>query len=281
VIEIMNRYFEYMVEIIARYRGTVNEFTGDGILAFFGAPLYADDDPERAVACAVEMQNALVAVNAEQRRLKLPELAMGIGINTGEVVVGNIGSEQRASYGAVGTPINAAYRIESFTVGGQILISPTTYDRVESDLTIIGTKEVKFKGLDQPVCLYDVGGIGDPYQVFLPEKKEVPLKRLNSPLPIECFLLEGKTVSDTAIGGRITRLGENTAEGSLDAEVAVYANLRILLAAQDAVGSAELYAKVLPIEDSDAGPEDKGIRLQFTSMPPETKNYIEQMLSDG
>jgi adenylate cyclase len=281
VIEIMNRYFEYMVEIIARYRGTVNEFTGDGILAFFGAPLYADDDPERAVACAIEMQNALVAVNTEQRRLKLPELAMGIGINTGEVVVGNIGSEQRASYGAVGTPINAAYRIESFTVGGQILISPTTYDRVESDLTIIGTKEVKFKGLDQPVCLYDVGGIGDPYQVFLPEKKEVPLKRLNSPLPIECFLLEGKTVSDTAIGGRITRLGENTAEGSLDAEVAVYANLRILLAAQDAVGSAELYAKVLPIEDSDAGPEDKGIRLQFTSMPPETKNYIEQMLSDG
>ena len=135
--------------------------------------------------------------------------------------------------------------------------------------------------LDQPVCLYDVGGIGDPYQVFLPEKKEVPMTRLNSPLPIECFLLEGKTVSDTAISGHITRLGENTAEGSLDAKVDVYANLRILLAAQDAVGSAELYAKVLPIEDSEAGPEDKGIRLQFTSMPPETKNYIEQMLSDG
>jgi adenylate cyclase len=281
VIEIMNRYFEYMVEIIARYRGTVNEFTGDGILAFFGAPLYADDDPERAVACAIEMQNALVAVNAEQRRLKLPELAMGIGINTGDVVVGNIGSEQRASYGAVGTPINAAYRIESFTVGGQIFISPTTYDRVESDLTIIGTKEVKFKGLDQPVCLYDVGGIGEPYQVFLPEKKELPMVRLNPPVPIECFLLEGKTVSDTAISGHITRLGENTAEGSLDAAVAAYANLRILLGVQDAAGAAELYAKVLPIEDSDAGPEDKRIRLQFTSMPPETKNYIEQMLSDG
>jgi adenylate cyclase len=109
VIEIMNRYFEHMVEIIARYRGTVNEFMGDGILAFFGAPLYADDDPERAVACAIEMQNALAEVNAEQRRLKLPELAMGIGINTGDVVVGNIGSERRASYGAVGTPINAAY----------------------------------------------------------------------------------------------------------------------------------------------------------------------------
>ena len=281
VIEIMNRYFEYMVKIIARYRGTVSEFMGDGILAFFGAPLYADDDPERAVACAIEMQNALVAVNAEQRRLKQPELEMGIGIDTGEVVVGNIGSEQRASYGAVGTPINAAYRIESFTVGGQVLISPTTHDRVQSDLTIIGTKEVKFKGLDQAVCLYDVGGIDDPYHVFLPEKKEVPLKRLNSPLPIECYLLEGKTVSDTAISGHITHLGEDTAVGSLSAEVDAYANLRILLTAPDTAGFAEMYAKVLPQDDSDAGSEDQEIRLQFTSVEQEAKDYLKQIRSDG
>ena len=73
----MNRYFEQMVEIIARYRGTVSEFMGDGILSFFGAPLYADDDPERAVACAVEMQNAMKDVNAQQRGLKLPELGHG------------------------------------------------------------------------------------------------------------------------------------------------------------------------------------------------------------
>jgi len=278
VIEIMNRYFEYMVKIIARYRGTVNEFMGDGILAFFGAPLYADDDPERAVACAVEMQNALTAVNAEQRQLKLPELEMGIGINTGDVVVGNIGSEQRASYGAVGTPINAAYRIESFTVGGQILISPATYDHVGSDLTIIGTKEVKFKGLDQAVCLYDVGGIGDPYQVFLPEKKEVPMKQLNSPLPIECFLLEGKTVSDTAISGHITSLGENAARASLDQTVDVHANLRILLTCQEAAGFSELYAKVMPQEQSDAIGTGDGIRIEFTSVPDEVKKFLSNTL---
>ena len=112
---------------------------------------------------------------------------MGIGINTGEVVVGNIGSERRASYGAVGTPINAAYRIESFTVGGQILISPTTHARVKSDLNILGTKEVKFKGLQQPVTLYDIGGIGEPYNAYLTEKKEIPLMRLNLPLKIRMF----------------------------------------------------------------------------------------------
>jgi adenylate cyclase len=276
VIEIMNRYFEFMVKIIARYRGTVSEFMGDGILAFFGAPLYADDDPERAVACAVEMQNALVAVNAEQRQLKLPQLAMGIGIDTGEVVVGNIGSEQRASYGAVGTPINAAYRIESFTVGGQILISPNTYDRVHSDLTIIGTKEVKFKGLAQAVCLYDVGGIGDPYQVFLPEKKEVPMKRLNSPLPIECFLIEGKTVSDNAVTGHITCLGQNAADVALDRAIAAYANLRILLASPEAAGLSEFYAKVISQEVSDETPSDNSRRLEFTSMPEEVRQFMDK-----
>jgi adenylate cyclase len=251
---------------------------GDGILAFFGAPLYADDDPERAVACAIEMQNALAEVNAEQRRLKLPELAMGIGINTGDVVVGNIGSERRASYGAVGTPINAAYRIESFTIGGQILISPTTYGKVQSRVNILGTKEVKFKGLDQPVTLYDVGGIGEPYQVFLAEKKTAPLTRLNPPLPVECFLLEGKSVSDNAITGHITCLGENAAEASLDQTVDVYANLRILLACQEAAGFSELYAKVMPKEEFDAIGSGDGIRIEFTSVPDEVIEFLRNTL---
>ena len=276
VIEIMNRYFEKMVEIIARYRGTVNEFMGDGILSFFGAPLYADDDPERAVACAVEMQNAMKDVNSQQRGLKLPELEMGIGINTGEVVVGNIGSERRASYGAVGTPINAAYRIESFTVGGQILISPTTHARVKSDLNLLGTKEVKFKGLHQPVALYDVGGIGEPYNAYLTEKREIPLMRLNLPLKIECFPLEGKTVSDEAIAGRITHLGGNKAEGSLDEKAAAYTNLRILLKDEENRGLSEIYAKVLPSENPDTPVTDNRVRLQFTSMSQETKNYLEK-----
>ncbi len=274
VIEIMNRYFEHMVDVIARYQGTVNEFLGDGILAFFGAPLNADDDPERAVACAVEMQNALMVVNAEQRRLKQPELAMGIGINTGEVVVGNIGSERRASYGAVGTPINTAYRIESFTVGGQILVSPTTHERIRAELKIQGTKEVKFKGLDAPVILYDVTGIGSPYHVFLPEKKAATSIRLNAPLAIECFVLEGKTVSDTAIAGHITHLGEYSAEVSLEQQLAAYTNLRIVLATPETRKLPEWYAKVLPADESTAAIKDAPLQLQFTAVPEDTRAYL-------
>lgn len=106
------------------------------------------------------------------------------------------------------------------------------------------------------------------------------MKRLNSPLVVECFLLEGKAESDTAISGRITHLGNNMAKGSLSADVADYTNLRILLTSGDFGGSAELYAKVIPQEDSDAGSQDRGIRLQFTSMAQEAKNYLERIRSD-
>jgi hypothetical protein len=197
------------------------------------------------------------------------------------VVVGNIGSEQRASYGAVGTPINAAYRIESFTVGGQILISPTTCDRVAADLKIQGTKEVKFKGLDEAVTLYDVAGIGDPYKVFLPEKETVRLVRLNSPLAIECYLLEGKTVSDTAIAGRITQLADNAAEVLLEQKLATYTNLRIVLAEPETQELSEWYAKVLPPVKPVDTVKDSHVQLQFTTMPEDTKAYLNKKLSDG
>jgi len=279
VIEIMNRYFEFMSQIIARYRGTVNEFLGDGILAFFGAPLGAEDDAERAVACAIEMQNAILDVNAEQRRLGLPQLSMGIGINTGDVVVGNIGCEKRATYGAVGTPINAAFRIESFTVGGQVLISPTTYAKVELLVELRGTKVVQFKGIDQPVCLYDVSGLGGAYQVFLPEKKREFLTRLDPPLPVECFSLEGKTIKDAAITGHIIRIGEDSAELLMAEHVDVHADLRIRLTVHEASEFSDLYAKVLESQRSDPEPTDERVLLQFTSMPDEAREFFNKIRS--
>ena len=176
-----------MVTTIQRHRGTIDEIQGDGILAFFGAPPAAPDDPIRAVACALEMELALHDFNAEQRGLGLPELAMGVGINTGEVIVGNIGSEQRTKYGAVGNPINLAYRIESHTIGGQILLSPDTYERVAVLVRLRGTMTAEFKGLERPLTLYDVNGLAGDYQLFLPEHADdIPIP-LDPPLPIACF----------------------------------------------------------------------------------------------
>jgi len=278
VIEVINRYFEHMVEVIARYRGVVNEFMGDGILVFFGAPLQTPDDPERAVACAIEMQKAMDRVNAEQHRRSLPELSMGIGVNTGEVVVGNIGSERRAAYGAVGSPINFAYRIESYTIGGQILISPSTHHKVKSIVDARATREVSFKGVKEPVILYDVAGLGGKYQIFVPENKISPRTRLDPPLSFECYLLDGKTVSEDGIRGQITLLGETGAEVSLTRPVAAHTSIKIVLGSENTKSPGELYARVTPVEGAGSGSLAGGTQLRFTWVPEEVKRFFDSKI---
>jgi adenylate cyclase len=270
VIAILNRYFERMVDVIARYRGTVDELQGDGMLTFFGAPLAVPDDPERAVACALEMQLALLAFNAEQRQLHLPELAMGIGLNTGEVIVGNIGSLKRTKYGAVGSAINTAYRIESHTVGGQILLSPSTYERVQALVQVRSTLQSQFKGIDHPVTLYEVSGIGGSYQLALPDKPTESLVSLASPLPLACFPVEGKIVSETAMPGALLSLaGVINAEATLAGQVALYTNVKLRLEPSGGPPCTDVYAKVVASESPDA--KLSRVRLEFTALPDDAK----------
>jgi len=273
IINILNNYFEPMVEIIARCRGTVDELQGDGILVFFGAPLSASDDTERAVACAIGMQNAMPGINEAQRQRNLPELSMGIGINTGEVVVGNIGSEKRTKYGAVGSAINTTYRIESYTTGGQILISPSTYHKIQPHVLVQGTMEVRFKGIDRPVTLYEVNGIKGKYEVSLPEKETEQFTSLDPPLAITCYVLEGKTVSEKAVEGHLVRLAVSGAEASLDSKVEVHSNLKILLGSLP-----EIYAKVTSIDQPATTSLHFMVRLEFTSLPENTRSFFNERL---
>lgn len=272
IIALLNRYFDYMLNIIDRYRGTVDELQGDGILAFFGAPLKTADAQALAVACALEMQLALREFNAEQQRLNLPELAMGIGLNTGEVVMGNIGSLTRTKYGAVGSAINMAYRIESHTVGGQILLSPSTYEHVQSLVHVRGTLEAQFKGLAQPLTLYDVSGIGGPYQIQLPDKPAETWVTLPAPLPIACYPVDGKLVSESAIAGAILRLAQTTADVTLEGHVAAYTNIKLALTPPHGQQFTDIYAKVLTLEPVDD--QTTHVRLEFTSVPHEAKDFL-------
>ena len=147
VMTFLNRYLEAMVDVILAYRGTIIEMLGDGLLVLFGAPLSRDDDAERAVACALAMQLRLDATNAPNRQAGLPEVDMGIGIHTGEVVVGDIGSKQRTKYGGGGSAMNLTGRIESYTTGGQILVSSTTYAETAALLTVSHQLTVEPKGV--------------------------------------------------------------------------------------------------------------------------------------
>lgn len=118
---------------------------------------------------AVEMQLAMEEVNAGNLRAGLPAIEMGIGINTGEVVVGNIGSCRRMKYSVVGSPVNMAARIESFTVGGQVLVSEATLRAAGPILRVDGSLRVNVKGLSRAITIFDIGGIGGSYGLSLPE----------------------------------------------------------------------------------------------------------------
>lgn len=166
VVGMLNSYLAAMVDVIAKHQGTIDEFIGDAILVLFGAPVARDDDARRAVACAVEMQLAMASVNERFRREWLPEVEMGIAINTGPVVVGNIGSRKRAKYGVVGSHVNLAARIESFTVGGQILVSEHTLLAAGPAVHVGRQMDIQAKGFKEAVALYELKGIGAEYKAL-------------------------------------------------------------------------------------------------------------------
>jgi len=278
VVKILNFYLGYMADVITSYRGTIDEFMGDGILVFFGAPTLREDDAERAVACAVAMQLAMTAVNAKMKELGLPQLEMGIGINTGEVVVGNIGSEKRTKYGVVGRQMNLTYRIESYTIGGQILISEHTLKELNQPLKINGDKEVLPKGVKQPISIYDVGGIGGDYNLFLSEAQEEFLT-ISQAVPIQYLVLEGKHMGDRVFRGNLVKLSakgavvnlENTPQQEVPSGLS---NIKLNLLNQDnrEQASEDIYAKVLE-QPADSG----SFCIHFTAIPPEEKTKLESL----
>ena len=159
-ISMLNRYFSRLIEIIQKHQGIVVDFFGDALLVFFD-PLEGPVAPvvNRSIDCALEMQRIMEVFNAENRAGDLPELKMGIGLNAGEVVVGNIGSETRAKYGIVGSAVNVTQRIQSKAEGGEVVISQSVYYAVQDQLTIKKSFEAQLKGIQGSVKLYVVEGI--------------------------------------------------------------------------------------------------------------------------
>ena len=169
VVQIVNNFLTPMTEVILQYGGTIDEFIGDAILVLFGAPHAVVDHAPRAVACAIDMQLAMPRVNALNREDGLPEVTTGIAVNSGEVVVGNIGSERRAKYGVVGHNVNFTARIESVTEGGQILVSDRTREIIGDGLQTRSEQSILPKGFDAEVRVHEVCGIGAPFNLRLPD----------------------------------------------------------------------------------------------------------------
>jgi class 3 adenylate cyclase len=153
-VDILNVFLTQVVDVVFAHNGSLDKFRGDGFMAFFGAPMRHDDDPANAVRCALALQDRIKSVAFA----KFPDLRlhMGIGINTGTVIAGNIGSERRADYTVIGDEVNVAQRFESNAGPGQILVTAATYERVKGRVEVRELGVLRVSGKQDGVAAFDV-----------------------------------------------------------------------------------------------------------------------------
>jgi adenylate cyclase len=156
IVSLLNRYFSAMTDIIFAHGGTLDKYLGDGLMALFGAPTTTPEDASNALNAAVAMQRRIIGINQELRDEGLGEIGVGIGLHTGEVTVGYIGSERRSEYTAIGDAVNTAARLESNARGGEILISEATSKAAGSRYKVKARDPITVKNREQPVPLFEV-----------------------------------------------------------------------------------------------------------------------------
>jgi len=165
LVEMLNGYFELMVDTIFKYEGTLDKFMGDGIMAMWGAPVVHRDDPIRSVYCALEMGSVLGDFNRTRLEREQAPLAVGIGIHTGPLVAGYIGSSKALSYTVIGDVANTSARLCSVALAGQIVVSESTLERLGSRFETEELPPAKVKGKEKPLRLFNVIRSNPTYQV--------------------------------------------------------------------------------------------------------------------
>ena len=156
IVNLLNRYFSAMTDIIFAHGGTLDKYLGDGLMALFGAPTATPDDASNALNAAVAMQRRLLGINRELRDEGFPEIGVGMGLHTGEAIIGYIGSDRRSEYTAIGDTVNTSSRLESNARGGEILISDATAQAAHSRYKLKPREAIMVKNREQPVKLWEV-----------------------------------------------------------------------------------------------------------------------------
>jgi adenylate cyclase len=264
VIDLLNRYFTRMCEVIVAHGGTIDKFMGDGIMVLFGAPDTGRDDLQRAIACATEMQQVMSEVNDINRKLGMPQLYMGIGINTGEVVAASVGSELHREYTVIGDNVNLASRIEAHSLRGQVLLSEHSYQLAKEYIEVGEMKEVLVKGRREPVKLYELHATRFPRYMQVPAREERKSPRVPADMPFLFQIVDGKRVlpewhhgkiADISYSGMLTRL---PAAVAADTEIKFSIALSLL-----GPETTDIYARVLRVREAS---QEYECSIEFTSI---------------
>lgn len=274
VLAFLKPYFARMTEIIVRHCGAIDKFMGDSVIAYFDQqPI--QESARRAVTCAVEMQLAMDELNANCRQDGLPEFHMGIGINTGTVMAGLVGTGQYSEYVVIGSEVNLASRIEAFSLRGQVLLSPSTYECCKDFTLTDNPIEVHVKGKANPVSLREVIGIPSQGQV-LPRREIRRSLRVRAELPFFYQLVRDKIVSSEPYQGTILDIGYYGVKAALGrhydsySEVKMDINLSIV-----GYRATDIYARILRMRTAD----DRYVAsIEFTSLGDESQAHIRRFV---
>ena len=266
LVDMVNHYFKKMVEIIESFRGTVIEFLGDGLFVVFNAPNNDQRHAVHAVACAIEMQNAMDEVNEWNKEQGYPVLSMGIGIETGQAVVGNIGSSQKMKYGCIGESVNMAGRLEKLTVGGQILITGHVCEQISEPLLLLKSQPYMPKGGKEPLTIHEVAGIGEEYQLIHMRGEIVWQKTAKPAEVIFYFLNDAKEVENTPYTAWITALSEDRTCALIRTEAEDEMSGDIMID-----NGEKIYGKII-------GQKDGETAVCFTSVPDGFSAWIQEFL---
>jgi len=216
-----------MGDIISEYGGTIDKIMGDSTLIVFGLPKAQADDPERAIACAIQMQLAMNSFNNENAASGLPSLSIGIGINTGPVTAAELGSEHYSEFTVIGSGVNLTSRIEAHSLRGQILVSENTY-KLTRDFIKTGKPDyVEMKGAGESVRLYELHATSRPHSLVVPRYENRRSPRAPVSVPIEFQCLSDDTVLPQKQEGKAIDIGYNGLQLECDIELGKFSEIKL------------------------------------------------------
>jgi adenylate cyclase len=282
VLGVLNRCFGRLADIVLGHYGTIDKFMGDAIMVVFhGDPASPRDHPRRALLCAVEMQLAMDELRGVHAAEKLPRMYLGIGISSGPVMTGLIGSPAYRAYTVIGEEVNVAARIEALSLRGQVLMSESAYRRVSDFVHAAEPVEVYVKGRGAGMRVREALGIPALGRV-VPRQDARKSPRVAVALPLECWPVEAKVVRPDGRQGTVLDLSYHGMLAELPGPARLYGEVKLAFELPPlAYRAADIYARVVSLRE-EAGRRLAG--LEFTSLADETSENIRrfvQMLLQG
>jgi len=273
VLGVLSSCFGLMTEIIVRHYGTIDKFMGDAIMVVFhGENPSPRDHVQRALLCAVEMQIAMTELRGQHRQDGLPEVYLGIGISTGTVMAGLIGSAAYRAYTVIGEEVNLAARIEAFSLRGQVLMSEATYAHCGDFVQTGDPMQVYVKGRSARLLIREALGIPELGK-FVPRQEVRKSPRVEVDLTVRYQALVGKVVDSRPLMGTMRDLGYHGALVQLVAPLPLYSEVKLAFHLPRLEFRAEeIYARIVSVREH-AGRHLAGV--EFTSLSAETTSQVQ------